>query len=252
MSDSKTGANILAAILPPIALFFVYWATHDAMCILLTLTLCYTLIPIIYDNFVYNLRWEFKFGPEITKWQTKSIDFIMMFIIGAGLSFGLWFLAYASGIFKVDVEVTPLTFTVSNIAGYLYYSVIILMFVLIVPVTEELFWRGFVQQDQFLGSFLSIIMYVAINHIKFMFVFPQRGWWIVFIDTVFLIAAGVLNILGKRGIIGACGFSMGLSVGWLLRVIILGRVGGERFGSQRGLLRDPKIFLLHDWQNIWN
>lgn len=247
MSESKSGATFLASIIPPLALLIVYWQTHDALCILLTLALCYTIIPLIYDNLVYNLRWEFKYGPEMTKWKTKSIEFFIMIFLGALLSTGMWFLTYASGIFEIEVEVTPLTYTTPNFPGYLYYILVLLMFLFVVPVTEELFWRGFIQQDQFLGSILGVLMYVVLNHIKFMFVYPQRGWWIIALDVMFFIAGGVQNVLGKKGIIGSSGFSIGLSFGWLLRIIILGRIGGESLSSSRGALKEPSLFLLHDW-----
>lgn len=243
-SEIRLISNILAAIIPPLVLFLTYHYTHDALIILFCLTIIYVLIPLIYDNFIYNLRWEKKYGPEVSNLQQTIGAGVGTLLGGFLLSSLIWVLSYIINIYVIEKEVTPFPYINYAFPRFLYYFLVTIFGVFIVPITEELFYRSFLAADGGISGIVSVISYVALNHIKFSFIYPEEKWMIFVLDILFAIIGGFLNIMGVRSILQSSGFSIGLTLGWVLRILILGS-GSRPFP-------EPVIFQFYDYLNVWN
>ena len=192
----KTGSYFatVAAFIPAGIAFGSNYLLKDKLLVQIVLCLIYLTVPLIFDKVIYNLRWEFKYGPEISRWQAKFKGASITFV--GGLFFGtmLWMIVYMFDLDYLYIERYSFVYADKMIVQVIYYFLTFYFFIFIVPILEEVYFRAFVNTfgGQF-GLVANLLGYTAVKVGQFWWIYADMYWMTIGLAIIFLVFAFILT-----------------------------------------------------------
>lgn len=249
MDDSVGQVIVLvAAFVPLIITGLITHFACDNLLLFMVLSLYYLMVPVFYDLFIYNLRWEFKYGPLLARWHSQLAISTIFGLASILIGSLCWMIPYMVGVDSLIVEKYCFMYCDRAPIGILYYFLSIIFFVLIMPICEEFFYRALVlvHGNGIGGQLASIVGFALQKTVFFMAVYPEMLWSLLGLFIIFAVMAAILNgifMSKNQGIFCAIFFSIGFSIATVVRILILSQ-GYYAF-------KMPKLFLLNDPDTLW-
>lgn len=245
MENNRMLFVAIASFIPAGVAYLCKRFVRDDLVLMISLTITYLIIPILFDNLIYNLRWEFKYGPQLSRWHKKMKSTIAFILVGVVVGTVFWVACNALHFEFLDIESYYFAYTNNSVLNVIYLGLSIFYFLLAIPILEELYFRAFVHLHGLsMGLICNLLGYSLLKVILFMFIYPKMKYSLILLWTVFLIIAfAQTQIWNSRGIMNSCGLSIGLSISMLIRFIML--------ANNRKLFNEPDLFIFRNGDSIW-
>ena len=235
-------------LLPSIAILVAYLTTRDMLieqCLLLVTML---LGIVVFDKAIRPIDWERQYGKELSHWM-QNLNLILCWLFsGMALGFVLWITVYSSGfLINIKVEALPFPFCPTVALRWLYWIVVMTCHSLVIPVAEEFYYRCLIGdgkiESTLLNNPISAFCYGLHYFMRYFFFFPESPKVPIWTGILMLFFGVIQNIAIKSGLLICCAFNIGISLNYPLKVAWLENVWTK--------LRNPRLFILYEAENIW-
>ena len=134
---------ILLLLIPPVVIFYTLKGTHDAITAIAAVTLiCYCFSCWIYDKVISDFKWSWFVGKETRNFCNKVFDSIGFTLIFATLTAASLICFSIFSPWGIERMTMPFP-SFKNGWDVVYSVVFAILFVIVLPLGEEAFYRVF-------------------------------------------------------------------------------------------------------------